>query len=313
MKIVFLGFQKWGWVALKGLIESKHDVVLAITHSKNKSTYKGSFLDKSVKDLAESNNILVIECRKVNSAEIIKKIKKVNPDVIVSSDWETWISPEVVKLAKKAAINIHDALLPKYGGFSPINWAIINNEKVAGVTVHYIEEQFDQGKIILQETVPIEDEDTIVEVLEKIFKKIPKITLKSLELIEKEKVQARKQDLSKASFNRKISERNCEIDWHNPQRNIYNLIRALLDPFSNAYTYVQGRRIKIKKASISDQAHGGVPGSLVCFEKNGVVVLCGKIKNNKSQCIIIEKIEDEEDKTWAANEYFSKMGLCLGK
>lgn len=313
MKIVFLGFQKWGWVALKGLIDSKHDLALVITHSQNKSTYKGSFLDKSVKELAEANQIPVIECRKVNNEEIIKKIKNAGPDVIISSDWETWIPPEVVELAKKAAINVHDALLPKYAGFSPVNWAMINDEKVAGVTVHYIEEKFDQGEIIVQETVPIENEDTIVEVLEKIFKKIPEITLKSLELIEREKVEAKKQDLSKASFNKKILEKDCEINWNNPQKNIYNFIRALSGPFSNAYTYFQNKKIKIKKASITEELYPGVPGKLVCSKENGVAVLCSRHKNNQSQCIVIEEIEDEEGKVWKANEYFSKMGLCLGK
>ncbi|MCF7871223.1 MAG: methionyl-tRNA formyltransferase, partial [Candidatus Omnitrophica bacterium] len=132
MRIVFLGFQKWGWAALKGLIESKHQVVLVITHSQNKSVYRGSFIDKSVKELAESNDITTLECKRLNEEEIINKIKDANPDVIVSSDWETWIAPEVTRLAKKAAINIHDALLPKYAGFSPVNWAIINGEKEVG-------------------------------------------------------------------------------------------------------------------------------------------------------------------------------------
>ncbi|MCF7916536.1 MAG: methionyl-tRNA formyltransferase [Candidatus Omnitrophica bacterium] len=313
MKIVFLGFQKWGWVALRGLIDSRHDVVLVITHSQDKSSYKGSFLDKSVKKLAESNQIPVLECKNVNRKEIIKKIKEANPDVIISSDWETWISPEVVGLAKKAAINVHDALLPKYAGFSPVNWAIINDEKVAGVTVHYIEEEFDQGEIILQETVSIENSDTIIEVLEKIFKKIPEITLKSLELIEREEVEAKKQDLSKASFNKKILEKDCEINWNNPQKNIYNFIRALAGPFSNAFTYWQNKKIKIKKASITDKIYSGVPGKVVCSKENGVVVLCGKSKNNQSQCIVIEEIEDEKGKVWRANEYFLKTGLCLGK
>jgi methionyl-tRNA formyltransferase len=313
MRIVFLGFQTWGWSALKGLIESRHEVALAITHSQDKCTYQGSGLSKSVKCLAESNNIPVAECRKVNNQEVINQIKDINPDVIVSSDWETWIAPEVAALAKKAAINIHDALLPKYGGFSPVNWAVINGEEKAGITVHYIEEILDQGEIIMQDTVAIEEDDTANEVLDKIFKKIPQVTLKSLDLIEAGEVKPFKQDTDKASFYHKILEADCEIDWYRPYHEVYNFIRALPDPFSNAYTYFQGEKIKIKKAARADKVYCGTPGRLICRRRNGVVVLCGKTGPHQPQGIIIEQVQDTDGKTYAANDYFLKMGLYLGR
>ncbi|MCF7887974.1 MAG: methionyl-tRNA formyltransferase, partial [Candidatus Omnitrophica bacterium] len=307
MKVVFLGFQTWGHAALEGLLNSSYQVSLVITHSQNKGTYKNSFLDKSVKQLAESKNIPLIESRKPNSPEIKARIKDIDPDVIISSDWETWISPEVVTLAKKGAINVHDALLPKYAGFSPVNWAVINGEKFAGVTVHYIEEAFDQGKIILQEEVAIEEEDTIVEVLKKIFTKTPEIALKSLDLIEKDKVEAKEQDLNQASFYHKILEEDCEINWNNSSQAVYNFIRALSDPFPNAFTYFQGQKLKIKKASIPKKVYCGIPGRLVCREGKGVVILCGSKGINQPQGIVIETVQDHQGKTMPANQYFSKM------
>jgi methionyl-tRNA formyltransferase len=313
MRIVFFGFQKWGWTALKGLIESRHQVSLVVTHPQNKSIYKGSFIDKSVRELAESNNIVTSECRRLDQKEIIDEIKDANPDVIVSSDWETWIAPEVAGLAKKAAINIHDALLPKYAGFSPVNWAIINGEKEVGITVHYIEEMLDQGKIIVQEAVLVQESDTVVEVLEKIFEKIPDVTLKSLDLIENNKVEAKKQDLNQASFYHKITGKDCEINWQSHYQAVYNFIRALFDPFSNAYTYFQGKKIKIKKASIPKKVYCGIPGRLACREENGVVALCGNTGANQPQGIVIEEVEDEQGKVIPANRYFLKMGGYLGR
>ncbi|MCF7887210.1 MAG: methionyl-tRNA formyltransferase [Candidatus Omnitrophica bacterium] len=313
MKIVFLGFQTWGYAALKGLLDSSHQVSLVVTHPQGKGTYKDSFLDQSVKQLAKATNIPVIESRKANSLEIKNKIKDVAPDVIISSDWETWISPGLTALAKKGAINVHDALLPKYAGFSPVNWAVINGEKFAGVTVHYIEEAFDQGKIILQEEVPIEEDDTVIEVLEKIFEKTPEITLKSLDLIEKDKVEAKEQDLSQASFYHKILEEDCEINWHSSPRAVYNFIRALSDPFPNAFTYFQGQKLKIKKASNTNKVYCGIPGRLVCREEKGVVVLSGSKGVNQPQGIVIEEIQDSQGKTMSAKQYFLKLGTRLGK
>ncbi len=313
MKIVFLGFQKWGWSALKGLLESRHQVALILTHPESKSTYKGSFLDESVKELAESSKIEFLESRSANQKEVVNKIKNANPDVIVSSDWETWISPEVAALAGKAAINIHDSLLPKYAGFSPVNWAIINGEKQTGITVHYIEEAFDQGKIILQKRVSIRETDTIVDLLEKIFRKIPDALLESLDLIEKGGVAAKKQDIRKASFYHKILNKDCAIDWSDSCRNIYNFIRALTGPFPNAHTYFKGEKIKIKKASKLDKVYCGIPGRLVRREERGVVVLCGKPGGNRPQGILIEEVQDKKNKIWPANKYFSKMGVYLGR
>ncbi|MCF7873111.1 MAG: methionyl-tRNA formyltransferase, partial [Candidatus Omnitrophica bacterium] len=286
MKIVFLGFQTWGHAALEGLLNSSHQVSLVITHSQDKGTYKNSFLDKSVKQLAESKSIPLIESRKANSPEIKAKIKNIDPDVIISSDWETWISPDLTALAKKGAINVHDALLPKYAGFSPVNWALINGEQSAGVTVHYIEEAFDQGKIILQEEVSIEEDDTVVEVLKKIFAKTPEITLKSLDLIEKDKVKAKEQDLNYASFYHKILEEDCEINWNNSSQAVYNFIRALSDPFPNAFTHFQGEKLKIKRASIPKKVYCGIPGRIICREERGVVVLSGSKGVNQPQGIV---------------------------
>ena len=313
MKIVFLGFQKWGWSALKGLLESRHQVALILTHPESKSTYKGSFLDESVKELAESSKIEFLESRSANQKEVVNKIKNANPDVIVSSDWETWISPEVAALAGKAAINIHDSLLPKYAGFSPVNWAIINGEKQTGITVHYIEEAFDQGKIILQKRVSIRETDTIVDLLEKIFRKIPDALLESLDLIEKGGVAAKKQDIRKASFYHKILNKDCAIDWSDSCRNIYNFIRALAEPFSNAHTYFLGEKIKIKRAYPAEKTYCGIPGRLVRKRKEGVVVLCGKTGLNQPQGLLIEEIEDSKNTIWPANKYFSKMGSYLGR
>lgn len=313
MKIVFLGFQKWGWSALKGLIDSKHQVRLVLTHPQNKSSYKGSFLDKSVKELAESNKIEVLELRKANKKEVVNKIKNTSPDVIISSDWETWISPEIVNLASKAAINIHDALLPKYGGFSPVNWAIINGEKQAGITIHYIEEAFDQGKIILQKKVSIKESDTVVEVLKRIFKKIPEALLESLDLIEEGRVEAKKQNISKASFYHKVLGKDCEINWNDSCQNIYNFTRALADPFPNAYTYFKGKKIKIKKASKIDKVYCGIPGRLIRREEKGVVVLCGKTGTNQPQGLLIKEVQDQNNVIWPANKYFSKIDSYLGR
>ncbi|MBN2266902.1 MAG: hypothetical protein JW725_00990, partial [Candidatus Babeliaceae bacterium] len=118
MRVIFMGFQTWGTVALDALLRSRHTVSLVITHPQSEHEYETIWND-SVKELASAHDIPVLECNYANSKNIGRAITEVRPDIIVMSDWRTWLSPSIYAIPNCGAINIHDALLPKYGGFAP--------------------------------------------------------------------------------------------------------------------------------------------------------------------------------------------------
>ena len=206
MNVLFMGFQAWGHQTLDALIKSKHQVSLVITHPKSDNAYE-KIWDASVKDISSSNGIRVEEKAYANDRNTVKLISAIEPDIVISANWRTWLSPEVCSIPKFGSINVHDALLPKYGGFAPINWSIINGETETGVTVHYMIEEFDLGDIILQESVPILSYDTSTDVFYKTLPLFPKLVLKALDLIESNKVERIIQDKSQATFYHKRSER----------------------------------------------------------------------------------------------------------
>ena len=311
MRVVFLGFATWGVTTLKGLLQAGHDVSLVITHPESNHEYEIIWND-SVSRFAATHGIPTKTCVYANTDEIAHAISQAQPDLMVSSDWRTWLSPEILKLPKCGSINIHDALLPKYGGFAPINWAIINGESETGVTVHFIENEFDLGNIILQERVPINFSDTATDIFHKTLPLFSTLPVEALRLIESGQLLSIPQDRTMASFYHKRSERDSLIDWNKSNIQIHNLVRAQSDPYPNAYTYLSGKKLKVKKASLPDRSYCGTPGRVFCRGKNGVVVVCGSNKEGHFQGLVVELVQGENEEAIKANEYFKKMGDYLG-
>ncbi len=311
MKVVFMGFQTWGYETLKGLLASRHVVPLVCTHPENSQPYEAIWND-SVKELAQAHNISVIERRHLNNAEMIDLFENIHPDILVLSDWRTRVSPAVYTIPRWGGINIHDALLPRYGGFAPINWAIANGETQTGVTVHYINEEFDLGDIILQEAISIGPHETATEIFYKTIPLVVSLTLQALDSIEHGRARVMTQDKSQASFFHKRHESDSFIDWKRNATDIYNLIRAQSDPYPNAFTYHKGQKLKIKKASLPQKIFCGTPGRVFCRSSSGVIVLGNAPELHQNQGIVLEVVQEENKDAVNANYYFDRMGYYLG-
>src|SRR6185369_6834362 len=119
------GFQTWGHRTLQALIDSHHDVALVVTHPKSDHAYE-SIWDDSVADLAEKHGVPVLVRSRPD--DLGPALRAADPDLIVATNWRTWIPPEVFELPRLGTLNVHDSLLPKYAGFAPLIWALINGE-----------------------------------------------------------------------------------------------------------------------------------------------------------------------------------------
>ena len=245
MRVVFLGFQTWGHVTLEALLaDPRHSVSLVITHPESEHPYETIWAD-SVAELAQSVDVDVVIAQSANGDEVKQRIEQARPDVLVCSDWRTWVAPEVLSLAEFQGINIHDGLLPTYGGFAPINWAIISGEREAGLTAHCMTEEFDLGDILVQYRVPIGFTDTATDVAERVFSLLGKVTLEALDRVADVDFQPQPQDRTKATFFHKRSMHDSQIDWSLSPLAIYNLVRAQSDPYPNAYTFHRGQRSRV--------------------------------------------------------------------
>jgi len=311
MRVVMFGYQTWGHRTLQALLDSEHEVVLVVTHPKSDHAYERIWSD-SVADLATDNGVPVLIRERPDDEDLLAALKNAEPDVIVATNWRTWIPPQIFNLPPYGTLNVHDALLPKYAGFSPLIWALINGEKEVGVTAHMMNDELDAGDIVLQRAVPVGDRDTTTDLFHKTLELFGPITTDGLALIASGKTDWAEQDRSQASFFHKRADEDDRIDWTWPAEDLDRLVRALADPYPNAFTHYRGERVRVVKASVSDGVYGGTPGRIFIREGDGVVIVAGaEARRGRSHGLRIERVRTPDGTELPATEYFRTMGGYL--
>ncbi len=310
MKIVLMGYQTWGHATLRALIESEHDVALVVTHPPSDHAYERIWSD-SVADLAAENGIpTVIKNRP--DADLAARVRAARPDVIVATNWRTWIPPDIFAVPRLGTLNVHDSLLPAYAGFAPLLWALINGEREVGVTAHMMDEDLDAGDIVLQWPVPVEPTDTTTDLFHKTVKLFGPIAVEGIALLESGHTEFVPQDRSKASFFHKRAVEDSRIDWTWSAEELERLVRAQSDPYPNAFTDHNGHTLRIVSAGVSQKRYGGTPGRIFIREGDGVVIVAGAdARRGHNHGLLVKRIRTEDGRELAATDYFTKMGGYL--
>ena len=312
MRVALFGFQTWGYRVLEYLIGSDHDVVLVVTHPSSDHAYESIWSD-SVEELARGKAIPVLVKNRPDS-EVLSALQSAGADAMVACNWRTWIPPEVFTVPRLGTLNVHDSLLPRYAGFAPLNWAIINGETEVGVTAHVMDERLDRGDIVLQWKVPVRPRDTATDMFYATLELMGPITLEALAHLERGTGERIPQDMSQATFFHKRSVEDSLIDWTWPAVDIVNLVRAQSDPYPNAYTFAGGRRLRILQASVSEQRCGGTAGRVFArtADGNGVIIVCGPAAHRGvNYGLVIERGRDDEGGDGPAGIFFPKLGGYL--
>ena len=264
MRVVSFGFQTWGFRTLQALIDMGHNVVLAVTHPASEQSYKAIW-SESVEELARAHGIPVHLTERVD-AETIDLVKRAEPDVIVVNSWYTWMPPELYNLPPHGTLNLHDSLLPKFTGFSPVLWALISGESEFGLTIHRMDDGLDSGDILIQHSLPIGPTDTGTELVMRGMDLIPGALRDALAALESGAAVWRPQKKAARSYFHKRSERDSLIDWNWPAEDLERFVRALSDPFPRAFTFYRGERIEVLEARVSGARYGGTPGRVTVQE-----------------------------------------------
>ena len=303
-RIVFLGYQSWGVRTLSALLDAGHQVVLVITHPPSDHPYERIWME-SVHALAADHRIPVHECVHADGSQLIERCARLKPDLFVLSDWRAWLEPRVYRTARFGGINLHDALLPRYGGFSPLNWAIANGEREVGVTVHQLSEALDLGDIVLQRAIAVGPDDTATDLFLRTLPLFGTLALEAVELIVSGRAKPVAQDPASATFFHKRTPRECAIDWQRSAQDIHNLVRAQSPPYPSAYTAYRGRALNVLSTRVSQRGYDGTPGRLSCREEDGVVVITG---GAAQRALVLRTVCDTDGAPIAANDYFRQLG-----
>lgn len=307
MKVVLFAYQTWGHRLLEALLRSRHEVVLTVTHPPSDDAYE-TIWTESVQELAERQDIPVL-VKSQPDEETERRVREVAADVLVACNWPTWIPPRIFAAPRLGTLNVHDSLLPKYAGFAPLNWALINGETEVGVTAHVMDEELDRGEIILQERVAVASTDTGGDLFHKTLVLFGPITLSALEHLEHGTGERLPQDRSQASFFHKRSVEDSRIDWTWPAQDIVNLVRAQCDSYPNAFAFHDDERLRIHRASVSPTRSGGTAGRIFARAGDGVIVVCGpQSHRGANHGLVIERVRTDDERELAAGQHFERMG-----
>lgn len=309
MKVIFMGTPDFSVGTLEALIEAGHEVTLVVTQP-DKPKGRGKAMQYTpVKETALAHGIEVYQPAKIREPECVEYLKKYEADIMVVVAFGQILTKEILDMPKYGCVNVHASLLPKYRGAAPIQWAVINGEKVSGVTTMRMDEGIDTGDMILKEEVELDSEETGGSLFERLAKTGAELCVKTLTAIEDGTATYTPQDNAQATHTKIIKKQLGEIDFTKPAEEIERLIRGL-NPWPSAYTHWNGKTLKIWKASVVEKESGKEPGTIE-VGKNTIAVQTGK------GMLQLEEIQLEGKKRMQTDAFLRgvslETGMLLGK
>jgi len=277
MKIVFFGSAHFAVVALEALIKSGHELVCVVTQPDKKKGRHLHVAETDVKSTAVAAKLKTFQPENIKAKESVDFLKSLDADLFVIVAYGQIFSQELLDIPKIMPINIHASLLPRYRGAAPINWAIINAEKKAGVSIMYVSLKMDSGPVILQKEIKIEENDTAVSLEEKLRNLGAELLMDALKLIGSRNYCLLEQDEEQVILAPKLKKEDGLIDWDEPAIDIHNQVRGVL-PWPGAFTCYRGKMLKVFQSDVLPvfPNHRPAPGEVVRADKYGIVVACGR-------------------------------------
>jgi len=297
MNIVFMGTPDFAVPSLKRLIEEYN--VTAVLTQPDKPKGRGKKMAYSaVKEEALKYGIPIYQPIKLKEdGDLIETLKELKPDFMIVVAFGQILTKEVLDIPKFGCINLHASLLPMYRGAAPLNWAIINGEKVSGNTTMLMDVGLDTGDMILKDEVEITNNMTTEELHDILMIRGADLLVKSIEAIVDGNIVLQKQ--SDETFYAKMLDKDlANIDWNKSSEEIHNLVRGL-NSWPIAYTSYKGERMKIYETEAVEDKTSKVPGTILDVSKNGVKVSC------KESVLIIKKVQFPNGKPLTIEQYIN--------
>ena len=246
---------------LEALIGAGHELAAVVTQPDKPKGRGKAVLMTPVKEKALECGIPVYQPKRVREPEFLDVLRKLNPDVIVVVAFGQILPREILTLPPFGCVNVHASLLPKYRGAAPIQWAVIDGQTVSGVTTMQMNEGLDTGDILEQEEISLDPEETGGSLFEKLASLGGKMILSTLKGLEDGSIIPRAQGEMTTPYAKMLTKAMGEIDWSMDAASIERLVRGL-NPWPSAYTYVDGKTLKIWKARVEAGEAGNEPGQV---------------------------------------------------
>ncbi len=273
MRIVFMGTPDFAEASLKKLIDENFNVVGVFTQP-DKPKGRGMELSFSpVKELALAHGLPVFQPVKMRDGTALEQIKALAPDILVVVAYGRILPEEILALPKYGAINVHGSLLPKYRGAAPIQWAVLNGDKVTGVSTMYLASEMDTGDVIYTAETEIGEFETSGELFDRLKLLGAELLVKTLRDIEKGIAPRTPQDHSKASYVSQLDKSLSPIDWNKSPRSVVKWIYGL-QPWPVATMEMDGKTYRVFAAEYTKNKTDKKPGQIISAGERGIEVAC---------------------------------------
>lgn len=305
MKIVFMGTPDFAEESLKAIYEAGYEIVSVVTNPDRPKGRGMKMIPSPVKEFATEKGLRIFQPEKVkNNEEFVKELKALQPDAICVVAYGKILPKEILDIPPYGCINVHASLLPKYRGAAPVQWAVLNGDKITGATTMYMDVGMDTGDIILKESVEIGEEETTGELWDRLKVIGGKLLVETLRQIEKGIAPREKQgeDYTVAPM---LSKDMAKIDWNSKNaEELKNLVRGL-NPIMGAYTFWKGKKIKFWKVQVVEEDKIQVEN--LSFLKNGTVILSDPKEGIYIKCkegiLKVLEIQGENSKRMSIQDY----------
>jgi methionyl-tRNA formyltransferase len=284
MKIVFMGTPEFAVPSLDMLVKEGYNIAAVVTQPDKPKGRGKKLAAPPAKEYALEKGIPVLQPEKVKTPEFVNELRSINPDLLVTVAYGKILPADVLNIPRFGCINVHGSLLPKYRGAAPINWAIINGDKVTGITTMYTDIGMDTGDMLLKSEIEITDDMTAGELHDELSLLGAKVLKDTLIELQNGTLKRIPQSNEEATYAPMMKKEIGKIDWTKPAREIHNLVKGT-NPWPGAFSYYKGERIRIWKtrasqdetnvAAQSGACQANKPGTIYRIEKDMLRIATG--------------------------------------
>jgi len=303
-RVIFVGTVHEAVPALGVLLDSGVEITEVVTLPAERAASTSGFVD--LEPLARAHAIEVRRCADINSADSVRHVRELRPDLMVVTGWTRLLSAELLGVPPRGVVGFHASLLPRYRGRAPVNWAILRGEARTGNTMMYLDAGTDTGDIIDQQAVPIGPDDTCATVYAKVGEAGADMLGRHLRALLDGTAPRRPQGPADGPPLPKRTPGMGITDWNRPARAVHDWIRALTWPYPGAFGFLAGQKIMLWASALDGTGAAGVAGEVLGWDEDGVRVATA------DGAILLSSMSDAGDAPGPAAAWAERNGLRHG-
>jgi len=304
VNVLFAGTPEFAARCLEALLKSRHRVIGVITQPDRPAGRGFALAPSPVKKLASARGIQMTQPESLRDAQAQAKLKHFRADVIVVAAYGLILPRPVLELPRDGAINIHASLLPRWRGATPIERAILAGDRHTGVSIMQMDDGLDTGPVLMQEEIPILEDDTMGTLRDRLAELGAKLIVQALDALQAGVIKATPQSAEGVTYAAKLEKREARVDWRKGALTVNRQVRAL-NPSPGADARV--RRVELKIWRCATATGRGNAGEILSIGPDGLCVACGE------GALVITELQRSGGKRLRAADFLRGFPLTAGE